>query len=172
MCVFCEEIMMFDKRTLSKALPQESGEIFALYQSVLGTEFCVWNEYYPGMLEIDADIAADQLYVLRADNGKIIAALSVVPKNELDECTCWKMNENTKELARVVVEIDHRGKGLAGEMVRQIERILQKQNCLAIHLSVAKGNLPAYRTYLECGFAVVGEAKMYGNDYYLMEKIL
>jgi len=39
-------------------------------------------------------------------------------------------------------------------------------------LSVVKTNVPAYKTYIKAGFAVVGEAQMYGNDYYLMEKAI
>lgn len=42
----------------------------------------------------------------------------------------------------------------------------------AIHLSVVKTNVPAYKTYIKAGFAVDGEAQMYGNDYYLMEKAI
>jgi ribosomal protein S18 acetylase RimI-like enzyme len=57
-------------------------------------------------------------------------------------------------------------------MVERIEAILHKAGCKAIHLSVVKSNLPAFRTYQKAGFAVVGEAQMYDNDYYLMEKVI
>ncbi len=40
----------------------------------------------------------------------------------------------------------------------------------SIHLSVAKSNIPAYKTYIKLGFKTVGEVEIYGGDYYLMEK--
>ncbi len=160
---------MCEKILFSKALPFEAGEVYALYQSVIGTEYCVWNEYYPGMLEVDADIKSQGLYVLRAENGKIIAALSVVPENEMDEQPFWEEKKHAKEIARVAVAVPYRGRGLAGEMVEAIKAILRRQGVKAIHLSVANCNPPAYRTYQTCGFSVVGTAKMYGNDYVLME---
>ena len=57
-------------------------------------------------------------------------------------------------------------------MIQCIAPILRKNGCKAIHLSVVKTNVPAYKTYIKAGFAVVGEAQMYGNDYYLMEKVI
>ena len=57
-------------------------------------------------------------------------------------------------------------------MVQSIESILRSNGCKAIHLSVVKTNVPAYKTYIKAGFAVVGEAQMFGNDYYLMEKAI
>jgi ribosomal protein S18 acetylase RimI-like enzyme len=71
-----------------------------------------------------------------------------------------------------VIDKTYQGRGLSFEMVQSIASILQKNGCKAIHLSVVKTNVPAYKTYIKAGFAVVGEAQLYGNDYYLMEKSL
>ena len=57
-------------------------------------------------------------------------------------------------------------------MVQNIVPILRKNGWKAIHLSVVKTNIPAYKAYIKAGFAVVGEAQMYGYDYYLMEKAI
>ena len=71
-----------------------------------------------------------------------------------------------------MIDKAYQGRGLSFEMVQRIEAILRKSGHKAIHLSVVKTNLPAYKTYIKAGFGVVGEAQMYGNDYYLMEKAI
>ena len=149
---------------------RDAERILSLYQRAKGEEFCVWNDNYPTIMEIDHDLETKNLYVL-TDDGKVIGAISVVPENELDDFDCWAC-KGGKEIARVVVDRAYRGRGLSFEMVKSIEAILEKSGCEAIHLSVVKSNIPAYKTYIKAGFVTVGEAQMYGNDYYLMEKAL
>ena len=103
--------------------------------------------------------------------SKIIGAISVVPENELDGFDCWSCSGG-KEIARIVIEKAYQGQGLSFEMVQRVESILQRKGYTSIHLSVVKSNIPAYKTYIKAGFVTVGEAQMYGNDYYLMEKAI
>ena len=142
--------------------------MLSLYESAKNGAFCVWNDNYPSMIEIEHDLETMNLYVM-TDGSKVIGAISVVPENELDGFDCWSWKDG-KEIARVVIDKDYQGHGLSHQMVQSIESILRENGCKAIHLSVAKSNIPAYKTYIKAGFAVVGEAQMYGNDYYLMEK--
>lgn len=153
-----------------KAVSAEAETVAQLYRSVLGSEFCVWNEEYPTLEDARHDLQAGNLYVL-ADGGSIVGALSVVEENELDELPGWSGGK-AKEIARVVIGLPFRGKGLAGRMVREIVALLRESGSRAVHLSVAKQNLPAYQTYCREGFSVVGEAELYGGEYYLMEKML
>ena len=146
----------------------EEETILSLYRSVLGEEFCVWNEYYPGPEEIRADMASGGLRVL-TENGAIIGAISAIPENEMDEMSCWHIREHVREIARVVIGKEYRGRGLAGEMVKLLLPILRREGAESVHLSAAVGNLPAVRTYDKLGFERVGEADMYGGHYYLME---
>ena len=130
----------------------------------------MWNDSYPTMTEIEQDLEMKSLYVM-TDGSKVIGAISVVPENELDGFDCWSY-KSSREIARVVIDKAYRGNGLSFKMVQNIVSILQKNGCKAIHLSVVKTNIPAYKTYIKAGFGVVGEAQMYGNDYYLMEKAI
>ena len=148
----------------------EEEQVLSLYESAKGCELCVWNDSYPTMTEIEHDLETKNLYVM-TDCSKVIGAISVVPENELDCFDCWS-NKAGKEIARVVIDRAYQGQGLSFKMVQNIESILQKNGCKAIHLSVVKTNIPAYKTYIKAGFGVVGEAQMYGNDYYLMEKAI
>lgn len=154
------------------AKPKDAHHIFPLYRSVVGQACCVWNDQYPGMPEISHDIETGNLFVLE-DGGSIMGAISIVPENEMDDFPCWTVRNNACEIARVVIHPAHQGKGHARLLVREITRILQEdRQCAAIHLSVATVNVPAYRTYMNLGFTMVGEKDMYGNQYHLCEKRL
>lgn len=146
----------------------EKEQVLSLYQSAKGSKFCVWNDSYPCMTEIEHDLETGNLYVM-TDGSKIIGAISIVPENELDGFDCWSCKDG-KEIARVVIDKAYQGRGLSFEMVQRIESVLREKGHLSIRLSVVKSNIPAYKTYIKAGFAVVGEAQMYCNDYYLMEK--
>lgn len=152
------------------AQKEDAQKVLSLYQRAKSGAFCVWDDSYPTMTEIERDLETENLYVL-TDGSNVIGAISVVPENELDGFDCWSCKEG-KEIARVVVDKRWQGQGLSFEMVQQVESILRSNGCKAIHLSVVKSNIPAYKTYIKAGFAVVGEAQMYGNDYYLMEKAI
>ena len=147
------------------ARPEDADQILAAYQNAQKDPFCTWNDSYPTHLGITRDLATNNLYVI-THGGRIAGAISVVPENELDGFDCWSV-KNAKEIARVVVTQPYQRQGLAYQMVQKIASMLGT----AIHLSVVKTNLPAYHTYLKAGFTVVADAQMYGNDYYLMEKI-
>ena len=169
-CAHVESIVCLVKQNFRMATQDDAAQVLSLYESAKSGAFCVWNESYPSMTEIEHDLETGNLYVM-TDGSKIIGAISVVPENELDGFDCWSCKDG-KEIARVVIDKAHQGYGLSFEMVQNIVPILLRNGCKAIHLSVVKSNIPAYKTYRKAGFAVVGEAQMYGNDYYLMEKAI
>lgn len=155
-----------------KANENELGEILGLYKSMIGSEFCFWNEYYPGEEEIEHDFAAGGLYVL-AEKGQIIGAASIISENEMSDYPFWKVADGAeRELARVVIAREFQGKGLASELVKAAIDALQKQGCTAVHLAVDPTNIPANRLYARLGFQKTGEAEMYNKLYYLLEKNL
>lgn len=150
---------------------EDAANVLSLYKSAIGSAFCVWNDYYPGEAEIAHDLETANLYVLTSAD-EITGALSVVPENEMDDFPCWSQTDQAREIARVVIAKAHQGKGLAYEMVQKITPILLDAGCTSIHLSAVKSNIPACRTYQKAGFQTVGETEMYGNSFYLMEKVI
>ncbi|MBO5837463.1 MAG: 23S rRNA (uracil(1939)-C(5))-methyltransferase RlmD, partial [Oscillospiraceae bacterium] len=169
-CAHIESIVCLTKQEFRMADQEDAAQVLSLYKSAQRGEFCVWDDSYPTITEIQNDLETKNLYVM-TDGSKIIGAISVVPENELDDFDCWPCKEG-KEIARIVIDKTYQGRGLAHKMVQCVESILRENGCKAIHLSVVKSNLPAYKTYCRAGFSVVGQAQMYGNDYYLMEKTL
>ncbi|MBQ7185090.1 MAG: GNAT family N-acetyltransferase [Clostridia bacterium] len=154
-----------------KAGTNDTQTVLALYRSVIGTEFCTWDTSYPGETEIAGDLSAGTLYVLEFGR-EIIGAVSIVPENEMDHLGCWAENTNAREFARVVLRPDHQHKGTSVRLVEGVVSEMKKQGATAIHIAVAKQNIPARKLYRRMGFVVRGEADMYGHRFYLCEMIL
>lgn len=149
----------------------ELSEVLEIYRSVSGTEFCTWNEYYPGMTEINSDFAKNNLFVLIEDK-KIIGTASIVSQNEYDEMPFWACKDNVAEIARLAIIPECQNKGLASYLLNEIENKALYNGFSAIHLLVAEKNIPAYRTYMKSGYRVMGECDLYGNHYFACEKRL
>ena len=154
-----------------KAESFEKNRILALYQSVSDSEFCTWDEKYPGMVDIEHDIRAGTLYVL-VKGDTIVGSISVIPENELDDQPFWSYREGVREIARVAVSLEYQGRGIASLLLEKAEAELLTANCCGVHLLVACRNLPAYKTYIKAGYQVRGKCSMYGNTYYACEKKL
>lgn len=160
--------------TFRHADPAEAGTVLALYKSVLGTPFCVWDEYYPDASDVENDLARGCLFVLtEPEDGHdvIIGAISICPGNESDEFAPWT-SLHAAEFARVVIRPDRQGRGLARLLVAGIEREIAARGIPWVHLLAAEVNIPAYKTYLACGYKPVGEADAYGHHYICCEKML
>ena len=98
---------------------------------MIGSEFCTWNEFYPGREEIEADMSCGNLYVLtEEEKTRGTAGLTVkiglserrpsFRENELDDLEFWSRpetagnrEEKACEIARIVVAPEYQGKGLA-----------------------------------------------------------
>ena len=80
-----------------KAETCEAEAIRALYQAVIGTPFCTWDESYPGETGIAGDLSAGTLYVLEEDH-QVIGAISIVPENKLDHFICWSIKKTSASL--------------------------------------------------------------------------
>lgn len=145
-------------------------QIASLYRAAIGTPGCTWNESYPGAFELEHDFASGNLYVL-SEGEAVIGAVSVVSPNELDNAYTWEV-QNAREIARVVISQNYRGRGLAAQMLSQLFEKLRQEGCAAIHLSAACCNAAAIKTYQHLGFAFLAQAHLYGHQFYLCEKKL
>ena len=153
-----------------RAKNEDLEKVFQLYRSVVGMPCCVWDDDYPGWIDINEDFENGTLYVMEED-AAILGSISIVVHNELEELTFWQEKE-ARELARVAVTPGQQGKGIAQRMVSEIASILRAQGVPSIHLLVAKANPPAQSVYRKCGFQFLGSCFMFGHDYIGCEKIL
>lgn len=149
----------------------ETGEIFALYKSVVGKPFCVWNDEYPSLAVIKQDIAEDDLFVLE-NAGRIIGAVSVVPETETDTAKKRSAGRKAGEFARVVIHPDLQGRRLSSVLISNILQVMKKRGYEIVYIEVALNNIPAQRLYNGFGFKTVGNAALWGNRYYIRELAL
>lgn len=157
---------------LQNAATIDLENVNQLYKSVIGQHGCTWNDKYPAMEDILNDYNTGCLYVLRSSDSTV-GAVSVVPQNELDDISCWKVADGTqKEIARVVISPEYQGKGYAKQMLLQLFSILSYQGCKSIHLLVSKGNLSAVNLYKKLNFDFLGECYRYEHDFFICEKKL
>ena len=145
--------------------------VLSLYEEAKKDEFCVWNEHYPTIEHVTADVMAKGLYLLvRGDD--VIGCVSVESVPEDDDLP-WRICDGThREVARLTIAPCHRGHGYASKMMLLLMEELQRQGARSVHLLAAKCNPPAYRTYRSLGFDFFGECYRYGTDYYICEKLL
>ena len=153
------------------AKKEELPAVLELYKSAIGSEFCTWDEDYPGWEDINSDHGNSSLFVL-TEGDSLLGAISIVPENELDELDCWQHRENTAELARVVVTPSMQGRGLSRHLVTEAEKLLRQRGVEVVHLLAAVQNVPANRCYASCGYVRYGAIPMYDSLYYPCEKLL
>ena len=82
-----------------------------------------------------------------------------MPENELDGLGCWMPSEKAGEFARVVIRPADRGKGLSVLLVSNVLRVMRKRGIGTVHISVAKENIPAQKTYLTSASATSGRRR-------------
>ena len=68
--------------TFSPACYDDIPEIASIYQSLVGTPGCSWDEDYPSRETAEDDLKHNALYILKSGDG-IIAAASVGDLDEL-----------------------------------------------------------------------------------------
>ncbi len=147
-------------------------EILSLYKAQIGQEYCPWNEDYPSNEEIDWDFSRDALFVLKVD-GQIKAAVSLEKDDAVDSLSCWDENLAPEgELARIAVLPEEQGKGYGRIMIQFGMDELKRRGFRGIRMLVNKLNRKAICCYAVFGFRVVGECRMYEQNFLCYEKEL
>ena len=153
------------------AVAEDHDIINALYMSVKGRDFCIWNDEYPEEEDIDVDITKSNLLVL-TNGTEIVGALSIIDETEWEELGVWSVADHVAVIARVCIAPSWQGHGLSAMLLQESERILLARGCKGIRLLVARKHLPAIKTYLNAGYEIMGRCSMYGHEYYACEKVL
>ena len=160
------------KGSIVLAVKEDTEEIMDLYRSQIGQKFCPWNENYPGYHEIDYELSRDALFVYKED-GKIKAAISLEKDDDVEALECWTSElAPGGELARVAVLPDQQSKGLGRMMMAFALGELKRRGFKSTHFLVNKHNVKAIRCYASFGFNVVGQCRMFEQDFLCYEKEL
>lgn len=155
------------------ATEADTDAVLRLYREQVGQEFCFWNEDYPGKETIAFDLSRDALFVMKDENGRIIAAISAEEDEDVNRLDCWTASlQPGGEYARLAVARDCQNRGLAREMVVHILGVLKERGYRSVHILVNRDNIKAIRSYAHIGFRTVGECEMYNQHFLCYEKEL
>lgn len=151
------------------ATRDDREEILALYKTMLYGP-ADWNEYYPNEDTIEFDLSRNALYVMKDDEDRIIAAISIDEDEDVKNLSCWSRELiPSAELARLCVRKDMQNQGIAKKMMRYVFEILKKEGNKGVHILVKTGHEAALSSYRAIGFRMVGECNLFDKDFVCME---
>ena len=151
------------------ATRDDKEEILALYKTMLYGP-ADWNEYYPNEDTIEFDLSRNALYVMKDDEDRIIAAISIDEDEDVKNLSCWSRELiPSAELARLCVRKDMQNQGIAKKMMRHVFEILKKEGNKGVHILVKTGHEAALSSYRAIGFRMVGECNLFDKDFVCME---
>lgn len=157
----------------TKAEEEDRDRILALYQSLAETEYCAWNENYPGETEVDGDLSRDGLFCLKEEDGTIVGVISVDEDEEVENLPCWtETRKPGAELSRLGVRIEYQNQGIARKLLQYGMDELKRRGMKSVHFLVCKTNKKAIRSYSKLHFDIVGECELFGEQWWCYEKSL
>lgn len=158
---------------ITLAREEDFERVMNLYRAAVGEEGCTWDEDYPNEDDVRGDIGREALFCARNHGGEIIAAFAIDSDEEVDRLPCWTPDlAPAGEIARLVVGRKWQNRGIARQMLAYAMEELKRRGCRSIHFLVSRTNERALRSYSKFAFEKVGEAKVYGHDWYCYEKDL
>lgn len=151
---------------------EDKEAILALYRTFLYGP-ADWNEFYPNKDTIEFDLSRNALFVMKNDEGQIIAAISIDDDEAVNKLPCWdKELIPGAELSRLCVRKDMQNQGIAKEMMRYVFEILKKEGKKSVHILVKTGHNAALSSYEAIGFKTVGKCNLFNKDFICMEIVL
>lgn len=143
-----------------------------IYDRVRGKDGSVWDDGYPTLSHATADAEAGCLYLLY-EGAIAVGCVSVEPISEDNDLAFWEIRDEThREISRVAIIPERRGRSLSGKMVSMLLELLRESGVRSVHLLCAVQNEAAKRVYESLGFVFRGECFRYGHDYLGYEMIL
>ena len=158
-----------DFLSFRSAGPEQIPAVTALWNSLKGTAYCLWDEFYPTEKEAQNDVAEGVLYCLYAPDGTPVAAGTVKHLEEHDSIAPWQ-GKNPCDLLRIGVDSFYQGKGVASRFLRELIGIAHSGGFDSMRILVGKENLVALKLYQSAGAVIRGEHFSWNTHWLCMEK--
>ena len=159
-----------DLLSFSAARGDQVPEVTALWNSLKGTAYCLWDEFYPTEKEAQSDISGGVLYCLRSPDGTLAAAGTVRHLEEHDPIAPWQ-GKNPCDLLRIGVDSFYQGKGVASRFLKELMAVALSKGFDSMRILVGKENLPALKLYKNAGSVIRGEHFSWNTHWLCMEKV-
>ncbi|MCE5234475.1 MAG: GNAT family N-acetyltransferase [Clostridiaceae bacterium] len=161
--------------TFERAHRADADAIEALYCAVKahgresgGTD---WNDEYPTRAFIDDDIENGAAFVLRHGGG-IVAAVSMLEEDDLDDCGVAWTQKRSCVIARLCVEPKLQGKHIGEHMMRLLSLEARREGYEATRHLASAANPKSLRLYDRMGYKRLGMVRLYDIDFYAYEMLL
>lgn len=122
---------------------------------------------YPSYQSAYEAISQKELYVYRIDHQIVGSVILNHKQNSGYEQAQWLVDANEDEVLVVhtlAVDPCQKGQGYAGHILKQIQLLALKLNCLAIRLDLTQNNIPARNLYQKHGFYFTGLADLHRQE--------
>ena len=129
-----------------------------------------WGEDYPSRDTVREDLDNEGLFLLETEN-EIIAAVSLVPRDDWDALDCWT-GDRSCTLSRLCVKPQLQKMHLAERVMEEVSRVANARGYRSTRHGCLVTNVAGNRLYQRMGYADRGKAVMYGHEYRCFERIL
>ena len=157
---------------LRMAAEDETEKVIDFYYYVIDhkdeREFRVkWEkDVYPSRQDLTDSVKQEEMHIGLIE-GKIVCAFRLTGNVEEYNDIDWPTEADPGEV-RVIhllaVHPDFIRRGFARMMVSYAADLSRTEGCKVIRLDVLKGNKPAEKLYIKCGFNFIAERKMFYED--------
>lgn len=167
-----------DKELIIRKLRiDELEDLVAFYRKVIDQlhkrdSVVKWSlDVYPTRQDIASALEAGEMHAGFL-NGRIVCAFRLGENDETYDRFEWPTEVSPEEVSVIhllAVNDGFAGRGFATKLVAYASDVSRKIGKKVIRLDVLKGNMPAEKLYLKCGFRFVTEQKIFYEDTGLMD---
>ncbi|MCR5182781.1 MAG: GNAT family N-acetyltransferase [Clostridia bacterium] len=163
---------MNDELIIRQAVPDDYEAVVDFYYDIIdhqderefGTKWT--KDVYPSRGDIRTDIDKGFMHIGLC-GGRIACAMAVAGNDEIYNDVEWPTEAEEDQVSVIhllAVHNDFSCRGFAKKLVNYAKDLSRALGRKVIRLDVLKGNLPAEKLYLKCGFRFVAEKKIFYED--------
>ena len=160
------------KQTFLPAAETDKADVWALWCACAADPRSCWNEAYPTEAILKTDLLNGWLYVFREDD-RLIGSSTLMETDDLERCGFpFAETEAISVLTRLCVQPALQKQGYGSLLLTHTEDQAVRKGARAIHLLCDVRNAAALALYARGGYRRVCEAHLYGDHFFVHEKLL
>ena len=160
------------KQTFLPAAETDKADVWALWRACAADPNSCWNEAYPTEAILHIDLLNEWLYIMR-EEGRLIGSSTLMETDDLERCGFpFAETEAIAVLTRLCIQPALQRQGYGSLLLTHTENRATKKGARAIHLLCDVRNAAALALYARGGYRRVCEAHLYGDHFFVHEKLL
>lgn len=147
---------------ITKAIVSDASSIMELIKECVSNMkikgIFQWNEHYPNLEIVNADIQAGCAYITKSDTSCIATiTLNEEQSPEYQEINWLKDNSKALVVHRLAIHPSHQNQGLAKRLMFFAEELAVREGYTSIRLDAYSANPFALRLYKKLGYQNLGQ---------------